>query len=284
MGLYLLRFLVTKGPELVDSESEGEADFGNNEEPPAGTAEDVAGEEEQLDKGIFVTPLLDSAAIVDLMADAVPSDDFVWQAEKIRRGIELVHPEVDDSRVQDEELVKITHLQKVYCASGESDTDSIRDHDSGPGAFRWNLRTPYHYRHNPCLENNKNYRRKMKPNFQFQNDVGEASLLWEPEYPSDEDGFNEQPSFALSAQVATDQQGHKIGAHPDIQPTKTSRSEFQEAWQTMFGTRFTDEKTGSMLALTDKYRVVRRQVEITDDEVNQEIVAEILDEFQKAMK
>ena len=59
----------------------------------------------------------------------------------------------------------------------------------------------------------------MKPNFQFENDVGEASLLWEPEYESDDDGFNKQPSFALTAQVATDQKGHQVGAHPDVQPT-----------------------------------------------------------------
>ena len=124
----------------------------------------------------------------------------------------------------------------------------------------------------------------MKPNFQFDKEEGEASLVWEPEYESDKDRYNEQPSFALSAQVATDQQGHETGTHPDIQPTKTSKSALQEAWPVMFGTRFTDEKTDSMLALTDKYRVVRRQVEITDDEVNEEIVAKILNEFQKTVK
>ena len=39
-----------------------------------------------------------------------------------------------------------------------------------------------------------------------------------------------------------------------------------------------------MLALTDKYRVVRRQNEITDDVVDEEILAQILDEFQNAVK
>ena len=134
------------------------------------------------------------------------------------------------------------------------------------------------------VDDSMSYRGRIKPNLQYENDVGEASLVWEPEYESDDDGFNKQPSFALTAQVATDQKGHQVGAHPDVQPTKTMRSSSQDAWQAMFGTRFTDESTDSMLALTDKYRVVRRQNEITDDVVDEEILAQILDEFQNAVK
>ena len=113
--------------------------------------------------------------------------------------------------IQDEELVKVIHFQKVYCASGESDTESIRDMESGSGEFRWHRRHPHWYRRDPCLDDSMSYRRRMKPNLQYENDVGEASLVWEPEHESDEDGFNKQPSFALTAQVATDQKGHQIG-------------------------------------------------------------------------
>ena len=54
-----------------------------------------------------------------MKADAVPSGDVIWHAEKIWRGITLLHSEVDDSTIQDEELVKVIHFQKVYCASSE---------------------------------------------------------------------------------------------------------------------------------------------------------------------
>ena len=112
-----------------------------------------------------------------MKADAVPSGDVIWHAEKIWRGITLLHSEVDDSTIQDEELVKVIHFQKVYCASGESDTESIRDMESGPGEFRWNRRHPYWYRRDPCLDDSRSYRRRMKPNLQYENDVGEASLV-----------------------------------------------------------------------------------------------------------
>ncbi len=222
-----------------------------------------------------VTPLLSADAVVELMADTAP-DDIIWQAEKIRQGIKLVFPDVDDSTVQDEDLVEITKSEQVVCASGESDRESIRDFDSGTGRFRWNRRSPYWFKRELCADEDEQgmkYRRRMKPA------VAGSSLVWKPEYPDNEDGSNEQPSFALSAQIGTDEAGRITGTHRDVQPVSyTGQSE--DLWQQMWGTRFTDSNTNSMLALTDKYRVVRKIETITDDQVDEKLLDEILDDFQ----
>ena len=222
-----------------------------------------------------VTPLLSADAVVELMADTAP-DDIIWQAEKIRQGIKLVFPEVDDSTVQDEDLVEITKSEQVVCASGESDRESIRDFDSGTGRFRWNRRSPYWFKRELCADEDEQgmkYRRRMKPA------VAGSSLVWKPEYPDNEDGSNEQPSFALSAQIGTDEAGRITGYHKDVQPNSYA-GQSEDLWQQMWGTRFTDSNTNSMLALTDKYRVVRKIEAITDDQVDEKLLDEILDDVQ----
>ena len=88
-------------------------------------------EDDEQPAEVVVTPLLTSDAVVDLMADSVPQEDIAWRSEKIRRGIGLTFPNVDDSTVPDEELVAATIREKISWASGESDTESIRDLDSG---------------------------------------------------------------------------------------------------------------------------------------------------------
>ena len=161
-----------------------------------------------------MTPLLTSDAVADLMADSVPQGDIAWRSEKIRRGIALTFPNVDDSTVPDEELVAATIREKISWASGESDTESIRDFDSGTSRTRWHLRDPYPYRHDDCVdsteEDPKKYRRLMKPIVLGQ------KLDWEPVYPDEGDGYNAQPSFALSAQMMTDETGRYVGAHPAV--------------------------------------------------------------------
>ena len=62
-------------------------------------------------------------------------DDVVWQADTIWRGIALIHPDGDDSGVPDEELVGSTKRCGVLWASGESDSETIRDYDSGPKEY-----------------------------------------------------------------------------------------------------------------------------------------------------
>ena len=169
-----------------------------------------------------MTPLLDSDAVVDLMAGAIPSEDIGWRAEKIRCGIDLVFPGMKHNVVEDEQLVLLSAQAKVTCASGESDTESIRDFDSGTSKFRYHRRKPYWYRRDNCLgceDGSRKYRRRMKPTGESASTFG-----WTPEAESDEDGENNQESFALSAQVATDELGRDVGAHPDVQPTTTSQS------------------------------------------------------------
>ncbi len=88
-------------------------------------------------KDIIVTPLLDADAVVNLMAGGIPSHDIGWRAEKIRDGIKLVFPEMRHDGVNDEDMVHGVVEARVACASGESDAESIRDFDSGPGKFRF---------------------------------------------------------------------------------------------------------------------------------------------------
>jgi len=268
-------FDAEKSQQSSDPGLEPDADAADKPEDPADYGDDEADE-------IVVTPLLDASAVVDLMANGIPTEDIGWRAEKIRAGVDLVFPEVKHDDIADDDLVLLTTRAQVACASGESDTESIRDFDSGTSKFRYHRRMPYWYRRDPCLnceDGSRMYRRRMKPV------ITDASspfpmIGWDPEALSDDDGEVNQESFALSAQVATDEVGRQVGAHPDVQPTIKSQSAAEDRWHAMFGTRFTDANTSSVRALKDKYRVVARSKEIMNVEVDFDILFKILDEVR----
>jgi len=78
--------------------------------------------------------------------------------------------------------------------------------------------------------------------------------------------------------MQTDETGRVTGYHPDTRNSKTANSSKEEAWQTMFGTKFNDDGSGM---LTDKYRVVTRSTEIMDVEVDNAVLTCVLDEFRE---
>ena len=83
----------------------------------------------------------------------------------------------------------------------------------------------------------------------------------------------------LSAQIGTDERGRITGAHRDVQPVSYA-GQSDDLWQRMWGTKFTDSRTSSMLAITDKYRVVRKIEAIVDDNADEEMLSDILEDYQ----
>ena len=107
--------------------------------------------------------------------------------------------------LSDEQVCRVTRESKVVLASGESDAESIRDQDSGPGRIRWSRRNPYFFRREPTWDSwageggraVQNYRRVMR--FKVAAGDGEGKLWWEPVAESDpETGEVTQESFVLS--------------------------------------------------------------------------------------
>jgi hypothetical protein len=144
--------------------------------------------------------------------------------------------------VTDEQLVKITQEAGVTCATGDSDSESIRDQEAGPGEVRWHRRSPYWHRRDQCMEVKGSYRRLMQPVINAEDEDGKLTseghdsgeFFWTPLVDSDDDGFVKQPSFILGSQVGTDQFGDVVGTHPDVQPVDskydTVKSVAQDAW------------------------------------------------------
>ena len=133
-------------PQSREPSTLPDADAAQSRDPstlPDADAVDPANEEADYDADeggsaeVIVTPLLDADAVVDLMVGGIPSHDIGWRAEKIRAGVDLVFPEVIHDGVNDEDMVLGAEEARVFCASGESDTESIRDFDSGDGRFRF---------------------------------------------------------------------------------------------------------------------------------------------------
>ena len=105
----------------------------------------------------------------------------------------------------------LTRTERVEFATGESDDETIRDHECGPAKSRIVAQTPYHYRLEPTLENVGDYRRKMvlvpsgmsshrclEQAASSSSDHAFPFLKWVPEYPDDEVGYNLQPSVTLN--------------------------------------------------------------------------------------
>jgi len=226
------------------------------------------------DDEITATPLLKLDAVIELMTDAVSVQDIPAEAKKVKSGMELVFPceayVFDQAYVSDEQIVKVTRDAKVTCASGESDAESIRDQESGPGKFRWHRRDPYWYRREPCLDNCKNFRRMMK--FSVEPAEGEGHFAWIPLVDSDDDGEVKQPSFVLSSTIATDAEGYAQGTHKHLQPVDSkydnATTKADEEWRKVFGKGFE-----ASLAIKDAVP------ELTDDTIDVAMLGDLLSQF-----
>ena len=112
----------------------------------------------------FVTPTMTGEEVVEVIAsvEGQNQDD----REKFLERFQGVWPEAAlqllRAGVDAETACRQTSDQKVEYAAGDSDADSVRDYDSGPGKVRWQRRRPYWYRRD-TNENDLTYRRRMKP-------------------------------------------------------------------------------------------------------------------------
>lgn len=123
-------------------------------------------------------------------------------------GLDICDPEksilLQIQRLPEEDLVQCMQDQKVHFASGDSDDDSVRDYDSGPGKIQCHKRMPYTYRREIGAAN-VYYRRRIKL---F---VEDGSPNWRKMTDSDEEGGPKQESFVLSATLEQDAAGVPIG-------------------------------------------------------------------------
>jgi hypothetical protein len=88
----------------------------------------------------------------------------------------------------------MSHMLRQMTLSGSRGRfarESIRDYDNGPGRFRWNKRSPYCSKREPCVDKDDlgmKYRRRMKPLIKGE------SLVWEPELSDNEVASDDQLS------------------------------------------------------------------------------------------
>jgi len=123
----------------------------------------------------------------------------------------------------DEELVRATREAKVEFASGLSESESIRDFNSGPGLVRYQVRDPYAFRREPCADTSGNYRRRMRPSVYV-----DGSFRWMAEVESDEEGHVPQKSFV----PVTDEMDITLRSMAHERATDEARKLFNMSWAT----------------------------------------------------
>ena len=203
-----------------DQEREGEADYGGMD--------------------ITATPLLSADAVVELLAGGVPSDAIEVRAAKHRAGLQFCFPDdyatLDQVKISDEQIVRVTDQAKVRLASRESDDESIRDKDSGPGKVRWCKRAAYYYRLEPSDEG-PDYRRMMK--FRLVEGSGEYRFQWDPLVDSDDEDRVDQPSFVLKSSAIVNAEGDVIGSlDQPVADEYDDSGVHRDKWRKVFGAEF----------------------------------------------
>ncbi len=146
------------------------------------------------------------------------------------------------------DLMKGKRMQDVHYANGDSDSESIRDQDAGPGLQRWHRRAPYFYRREVALEGGHLFRRRMKlrrfltaeESAQIDTTADPGSLrpipddleIWEPEAYSDDDGYVQQKSFVEKAELVVDDlTGEVKGRVPTEPSVEADAASMVPAWR-----------------------------------------------------
>ena len=155
------------------------------------------------------TPALTSDEVASAMAEATAVAQEENMSSTLRSRVEVLFPEEARRHAglgtTSEELQESAQVEGVQFANGDSDAESIRDYDSGPGLQRWHRREAYFYRREENLEG-QTYRRRMKLRscpFPFRMPKSEKEL-WEAECQSDEDGQVCQKTFIQKAEIEID--------------------------------------------------------------------------------
>ena len=215
------------------------------------------------DEEPFVTPIMGGDAMVDLlMSRSSLSGDSSWRASDVRDGIRKSCPSLTPEELSlldgyDDSVVSTRTFnvnERVCFATGQSDEESIRDQDTGPGRVRWHKRDRYMYVRQ--RGHYTRYRRRVKPVF----GPGNEGFQWKYEVESDDAGDVNQESFILPADVEIDPvSGLPIGK-TSAKTLETERQEFAVKYEEEFTDSGTVAETGAggvLVALKDQYRVVQ---------------------------
>ena len=146
------------GEELDSAEQRHESStvrVRSHSPPPPSQAKveerEKANAEDEAIESVF-TPVLSGDAVIDLLAGNMGAGEeeipeIATEATKIRCGVQCIFPSVDVSSsaggLTDAELVRVTRSAGVHLATGDSDAESVRDYDAGPGKQRFHRREAY---------------------------------------------------------------------------------------------------------------------------------------------
>ena len=192
------------------------------------------------DEGPFVTPVLGGDAMVDLlMSGSSLSSDSLWRASDVREGIRKTYPNLTAEELSlldgyDDSVISAkTRANQVCFATGNSDAESIRDQDTGPGQVRWHKRDRYIYvrQRGHCAR----YRRRMKPVF----GPGGEGFGWTVEVESDDAGDVDQKSFILPADIEID----PISGLPVGRTSAETLEAQRQEWAVKYEEEFVDSGT-----------------------------------------
>ena len=210
------------------------------------------------DEEPFVTPIMGGDAMVDLlMSRSSLSGDSSWRASDVRDGIRKSCPSLTPEELSlldgyDDSVVSTRTFnvnERVCFATGQSDEESIRDQDTGPGRVRWHKRDRYMYVRQ--RGHYTRYRRRVKPVF----GPGNEGFQWKYQVESDDAGDVNQESFILPADVEIDPvSGLPIGK-TSAKTLEAERQEFAVKYEEEFTDSGTVAETGAggvLVALKDQ--------------------------------
>ena len=158
------------------------------------------------------TILADAVAKVSKKLDR-PSENF---REYIRRADPVAASELAYQNVTDDMLRMLWMREdQVWFPTGDTDDETIRDYDSGPGEFGRHSYDPYFYQIEPNMESVP-FRRRMKFKLS-KKDVGLGESFryqFVPEADTDDDGYVKQTSFMQGRRREKELTGKSALAYP----------------------------------------------------------------------
>ena len=167
-----------------------------------------------------VTPALKGTEVLRLLNNEPKSNHVVSLALVARTWVIATTEHGEDPPISDERLATLVDEHGLSFATGDTDTESVCDQDTGPGETYWCCVPPYIFKRERRLETEGNFRRRWiglrnrkKCNGQWlRNDRKDNEFWFEPEVPSDSEGIVRQKSFIPKAGQVADSLGFIEGS------------------------------------------------------------------------